>query len=77
MTKNVIYLISFLICSIVTQAQTTAWDGTIATKLVNTGSGTGAEDSPIEKAYLTEMKKRSVIWLPLVPVIIMPVYSGV
>lgn len=55
MTKNVIYLISFLICSIVTQAQTTAWDGTIATKLVNTGSGTGAEDSPIEIASASEL----------------------
>lgn len=55
MAKNVIYLISFLICSIVTQAQTTAWDGAIATKLVNTGSGTGAEDSPIEIASASEL----------------------
>lgn len=55
MAKNVIYLISFLICSIVTQAQTTAWDGAIATKLVNTGSGTGVESSPIEIASASEL----------------------
>lgn len=55
MAKNVIYLISFLICSIVTQAQTTAWNGTVATKIVNAGSGTGAEDNPIEIASASEL----------------------
>lgn len=55
MAKNVIYLISFLICSIVTQAQTTAWDGTAATKIVNAGNGTGTEDNPIEIASPAEL----------------------
>lgn len=55
MAKNVIYLISFLICSIVTQAQTTAWDGTAATKIVNVGNGTGTEDNPIEIASASEL----------------------
>lgn len=55
MAKNVIYLISFLICSIVTQAQTTAWDGTAATKIVNVGNGTGVESSPIEIASASEL----------------------
>lgn len=55
MAKNVIYLISFLICSIVTQAQTTAWDGTVATKIVNVGNGTGTEDNPIEIASASEL----------------------
>lgn len=55
MAKNVIYLISFLICSIVTQAQTTAWDGTAATKIVNAGNGTGTEDNPIEIASASEL----------------------
>lgn len=55
MTKNVIYLISFLICSIVTQAQTTAWNGTVATQIANAGSGTGTEDSPIEIASPAEL----------------------
>lgn len=55
MAKNVIYLISFLICSIVTQAQTTAWYGTAATKIVNAGNGTGTEDNPIEIASASEL----------------------
>lgn len=56
MAKNVIYLISFLICSIVTQAQTAAWDGTtVATKLVNAGKGTGTKESPIEIASASEL----------------------
>lgn len=55
MAKNVIYLISFFICSIVTQAQTTAWDGKAATQIVNAGNGTGAEDSPIEIASASEL----------------------
>lgn len=55
MAKNVIYLISFLICSIVTQAQTTAWYGTVATKIVNVGNGTGTEDNPIEIASASEL----------------------
>ncbi|MCD8267919.1 MAG: hypothetical protein LUD46_05270 [Parabacteroides sp.] len=48
-------LIFFLAYSISTQAQTTAWDGTIADKIVNAGNGTGTEDSPIEIASPAEL----------------------
>ena len=48
-------LIFFLACSISTQAQTTAWDGTIADKIVNAGNGNGTEDSPIEIASPSEL----------------------
>lgn len=55
MTKIKLYLIFLFLCSLVTQAQTTAWDGLPAEKIANEGGGTGAEDSPIEIASVSEL----------------------
>ncbi len=48
-------LIFLLVCSIASQAQTTAWDGNAASQIVNAGSGTGEENSPIEIASPAEL----------------------
>lgn len=53
--RSIFILIFFLVCSIATQAQTTAWDGTIADKIANAGNGTGTEDNPIEIASPAEL----------------------
>lgn len=55
MTKIKLYLIFLFLCSLVTQAQTTAWDGNPADKIANAGGGTGAEGSPIEIASASEL----------------------
>lgn len=55
MTKIKLYLIFLFLCSLVTQAQTTAWDGQPADKIANEGGGTGLENSPIEIASASEL----------------------
>lgn len=55
MTKIKLYLIFLFLCSLVTQAQTTAWDGNPADKIVNAGGGIGEEGSPIEIASASEL----------------------
>lgn len=55
MTKIKLYLIFLFLCSLVTQAQTAAWDGQPADKIVNAGSGTGGEGNPIEIASASEL----------------------
>lgn len=55
MTKIKLYLIFLFLCSLVTQAQTTAWDGNPANKIANTNGGTGGEGSPIEIASASEL----------------------
>lgn len=55
MTKIKLYLIFLFLCSLVTQAQTAAWNGQPADKIANEGGGTGLENSPIEIASASEL----------------------
>lgn len=55
MTKIKLYLIFLFLCSLVTQAQTAAWDGQPADKIANASGGTGEEGSPIEIASASEL----------------------
>lgn len=55
MTKIKLYLIFLFLCSLVTQAQTAAWDGQPADKIANANGGTGEKDSPIKIASASEL----------------------
>lgn len=44
-----------LFSSIALQAQTAAWDGTIADKIINRGNGDGTETRPVEIASVQEL----------------------